>query len=146
MPLGDVFTGVKARWTAKSLSSSIAGGIHFGEAPGNTDMPYVVFTVVSSPVDEVTSGPTGGNVTEYSTTRFQLNLYVKGDMRTASDLADILRPAYQNAPITLAGSTLLKCRFTDETVIKEPKSSSRVYRWTLLFDLTRADSVERSPT
>ena len=88
------------RWEEKDLSRLVPNGVFMGEAPEDTDTPYVVI----HPIDEVPSTKTNTNI--YWRIRFAIELWTIGWEENADILPKITKEiAY--APITFIDSTVL---------------------------------------
>lgn len=88
----EITKAVKERWTAKSLSNSVTGGIHHGRPPAKSAMPYCIY-------NEITANPIG-NTNCYRNGRMELQFDIytdDGDPETCADLAVLVRDAFVNA-------------------------------------------------
>lgn len=82
----ELVKAIKARWTAKSLDSSVTGGIHHSRAPERVAMPYCVFSEVSNTSNGETRCSRMG--------RFECQFDVftaSGDPEVCADLAETVR-------------------------------------------------------
>ena len=119
---------IKTRWDAKSLVSSITGGIHHGRPPEQSDMPYCVFTELSNPVTNRTRG------SRYYEFNVQFDVYAStGDPETSADLAESIKAAFCNAenastnPLSASGLNVMDAEATGG-IVTTPEGDEQVYR------------------
>lgn len=63
MALSPLLTALHTKFaTTSSLTSAFPGGFHLEEAPEGTAMPYLVYTVIAGPTDQMYGGVTRDDV------------------------------------------------------------------------------------
>ena len=96
----DLFQQLGKRWTAKNLSTFVTSGVHAGEAPENTAMPYAVL----APISEIPAEETTDNI--YYRISVEIALYVT-TFEEASTLLPLVVNAFKYAPLNLSSGALL---------------------------------------
>lgn len=147
MSVGNVIIAIKTRWDAQSLDGSITGGFHEGTTPEDESMPWVVFSQITSVVfSRGSSDGTGSSndQTEISDTLVRFNLYTKTGIAAGGVLAEAIRTAFDWAPLSITGATLVHCEFISETITTDDKhENARVL--SLLYNVRWARQRDALP-
>ena len=131
--LGELLKAIKTRWAAKSMGSSFAGGIHEGQAPPSTALPFVVYTVVGSSNTSRATSSGDNKFQQYETATIDFMITSRLGLSKASDLAETLKAAFDNAVMTLAnGVTMKKFWYVGESVEDDPDHTN-VKEWTITY-------------
>lgn len=87
----EMVKAIKTRWDAKSLSSTVTGGIWHSRPPERTEMPYCVFSEISN----VNTGET--RCTRMGRYECQFDVYTDdGNPETSADVAETIRNTFVN--------------------------------------------------
>ena len=147
MSVGNVIIAIKTRWDAQGLDASITGGFHEGTVPEDEVQPWVQFIQVASVVDSRGSAEGGGDSTdqtEISDTLVRFNLYTRTGIAAASVLAEAIRTAFDWAPLSITGATLLHCEFVSEAITTDDThENARV--WSLMYNVRWARQRDALP-
>lgn len=141
----ELAKAVKTRWTAKSLSLQVTGGIHHSRPPERVEMPYCVFT-------EVSSSPTGETrCKRLGRYECQFDVYADtGDPETSADLAAIVRDVMVHGeeavanPLNPTGISLADCRVSQDITTRS-EGDEQVYRSTFTLVMMFTTSANRNP-
>lgn len=127
----DVVKAIKTRWTAKSLSSSVTGGIHHSRVPERTAMPYCVFRELGSPVIAKS------RMLRMSELQLQFEIYDdSGDAEDVADLAVTVRDAFAESdgaltdPLATGTTTRVYDADVTRNVVVDSEGMEQVYRAT----------------
>lgn len=141
----NLIKAVKTRWTAKSLSSTITGGIHHSRPAERTVMPYCVFTEVSSsPITETVCG---------RAVRFQCQFVIynsTGDPASPAAMAKTVRDAFLNSqsagtnPLAATGLSISDVRIARD-IITNGEGDEQVYCSRFDLVMTVSESFDRTP-
>lgn len=135
---------IKTRWTARSLSSTITGGIH-RRAPPGTSMPYCIFSDVSdTPVSRSRSS-------RYNRKLVQFDVYHSSDV-TAGELCELIKAAFCNADeaaanalsIVASAGVIQAADVEGNPIILQ--ESDEVYRATMTLGIRWAENRNLVPT
>ncbi len=122
----SVLAAIKARWDAQSVGDTVTGGLYSESAGKNRTPPYAVLSLVSS-VRAGQASKAGGKLAQFEDTAVQVRLHHKGGESAALAVAeDTIRPALENAPLSVSGSDLLWCRYESTAVTTDPKHPNGV--------------------
>lgn len=146
MALGAVIKAVKDRWDDESLADTITGGIHQRRGK-NLAAPYVVCTTIGNPV-ALRASRGEGTATRYERPQIQLLLIDNAGPQAARTKADIIKAAFDNAPLTLDAGTLLFCRFVTEIDLDDPEDpgNPNAVLWAQTYEVLTAESETLSPS
>lgn len=148
MSMGAVLKAIKSRWDSKNLDDTVSGGIHKRRAK-NLTAPYVIVSVIASPVSERSSsnGKTGN---QYESTQIQLLLVDNGGIESAWTKANAIKAAFDWAPLTVSvdSETLVYCRFAGELDVEDPEDphNPNAVFWALTYDVLTESSKSLSPS
>jgi hypothetical protein len=95
----NLTTAIYLKFTGSALDTLINGNLFKSEAPENTDMPYVVYFVVS----DIPEYP-GGKTIE----KFDIQFSIFSSASSSSEVEDILttlRALYDDCVLTITGNT-----------------------------------------
>lgn len=145
MALDNVLDAIKARWTAKSLSTSITGGVRAVRGKGLV-APYVIVSIIGSAVTLRASRSAGAG-TDYETTQVQLLYIGKAGLAAARTHVASIRAAFDYAPLSLDSGALLTCRFVSQVILDDPEDpgNPNAVLWALTYDIQTADATTLSP-
>ena len=140
----DIDEAVKTRWTARSLSSTITGGIHHARAPEQTSMPYCIYSNVS---DAPTSGTRSSR---YNRALIQFDVYDTTPYLVGSH-SKLIRAAFVNSDKAAAnalamteGGTIKRIEPDGNPVVLQ--EADEVYRGTQTLAVEWAESRNLVPT
>lgn len=122
----SVLAAIKTRWDAKSVGDTVTGGLYSESAGKNRTPPYAVMSLISSAASRRAS-KAGGKHAQFEQTMVQVRLHHKGGETAALAMAeDTIRPAVEEAPLSVSGSDLLRCRYESTAVTTDPKHPNGV--------------------
>ena len=131
--LGELMKAIKLRWSAKSLSTSFPGGIEASQTQPSTTFPNVTVDIIGSSMTNRSTSSTDNRFNQYETATVDLTVHSKGGFSATSALAEILKAALDNAPLTLGGGvTLKKFWYMGESVDQDPQRTN-FWDWTLTY-------------
>lgn len=104
-------TGVRNHFHASPLAGDIPNGMHLGEAPPGTAMPYVTVEVNNSDYD---TEDTEGNQVRGRDVEMHIQHH---DPDTLLDLGERLRELYRRKRTMLPTGHIMACMVTDETFV-----------------------------
>jgi hypothetical protein len=148
MGLKAVFAAIDARWTAQGLSGAgkITGGIYLHGTQKNADMPYCVASLIGSTVaGRAARVATGSKHTQYNLSQIQLRIHHKTDIDALADLVELVRTAFDWAPLSISGADTIYMKFNAETMISD-MANPGAYIWALTYDVQWAEQVDASPS
>ena len=137
----QVHKAIVARWDAKSLDSTFDGGLWAFKAPLEETFPYVVFF----PIADAPATWTVGREVREST--FQFSIWMKeadgvDPAKTLGELMDTLKAAYDFAPLTIAGQTVLLVQRDGET---QEEEGDEIWHGTVTYRIRRSVAADYSP-
>ena len=141
----NLVKAVKTRWTAKSLSSTVAGGIHHSRPAERTEMPYCIFTEISaSPITETVCS---------RAVRFECQFDVyndTGDPESTAGMAKTVRDAFLSSqsantnPLTASGLSITDVRISRD-ITTNAEGDEQVFRSRFGVVMTVSVSFDRTP-
>lgn len=141
----EIAKAIKTRWDAKSLGSSVTGGIHNGRPPERPTMPYCIFTDVSASNKGETACQRGTRM------EIQFDVYCNdGNPETCGDLAVSVRDAFVNAdrattsPFAPTGIQVTEMRLS-RNITTRAEGEEQVYRSMFAIVVMFNESANRIP-
>jgi len=134
MSLADVITGMVSRWSDQSMDSTITGGLHLDEVAKDTSMPYAVLTDLGESTRLRAANTTAATASHYRARQVQIRVHANTGPSAMAVLADSVLAAFEYAPLTLSGGTMLYCRMNSNIFTKDP-AHENAWMWAGTFDV-----------
>jgi len=134
--IGELLKAIKARWTAKSLSSVFTGGIHEGTLqPGDKTpvMPFVSVEVIGASTIGRATSSSSNKIQQSETVTVDFTVRARGGLSVCSGLVEQLKAVYSNMHATLGdGVTLQKFFWQSEDFHQDPDHRN-IWQWTISY-------------
>lgn len=129
----NLTTAIYGKLTGSTLSSAVGGRVFRGVAPGGTEFPYVVYSLISD-VPEYTFSETLEDVT------IQFDIFSKASSSSeVEDLFGYLKSLYDFCSMTITGGSLLYMRRNVAILYTEdfttPSGTETVWHYSVDYEI-----------